>query len=96
MSYCNKGRDGSDVDARYNSGTRTFDCLYCKLHGDEPNVSLTAPGSLREHFEAHRAAGHVVPDYAFACIDGDIVAWTQEETNRESDQQGAVDTQTTE
>lgn len=76
MSYCNKGRDGSDVTARYDAETKTFICEECALHpmGIGPMTS-EAPQALRAHFDQHIAAGHHIPEYALQTIDADIAHW---------------------
>lgn len=66
MSYCRFSPEESDV---YVFGTvatagEKIECCGCRLVSDEPAYPLLDAPEMLKHLEAHRQAGHLVPEYA--------------------------------
>ena len=60
MSYCRFGWDGSNVYVFVSR--RGIECCGCLL--GQPDLVTRSANEMIEHLEAHRAAGHTVPQYA--------------------------------
>lgn len=71
MAYA---RFGSESDLYVLEDARGFlCCMRCAL-SDVRETRTTSRSEMIEHMEAHRRAGHKVPDYAFQDLKAEITA----------------------
>jgi hypothetical protein len=66
VSYC---RFGDDSDVYLYPGDGDWECCGCRISvGDDGRTRLESLPAVLAHLEAHRAAGHKVPDHAFSRV----------------------------
>jgi hypothetical protein len=56
-------------------------CYVCKLKDELRIVTLNTLGEVQDHLQAHRDAGHKVPDRAFATVQKEIALYGSDYVN---------------
>ncbi len=83
MSYC-RFREGQSDVYLYHDIDGYYHCCGCKLSGD---ARLETLAEALAHLEAHRKAGHKVPQYAFdrVCLEMTVEFQSVQCEHREND-----------
>ena len=72
MSYC-RFSEGDVYLIAHSDGL--WSCYLCKLRSKRWIVTLNTLGEVQDHLQAHRDAGHKVPDRAFAIVEREIALY---------------------
>ena len=69
MSYCRFSEGDVYLIAHANG---RWSCYLCKMEDGQRIVTLNTLGEVQDHLQAHRDAGHKVPERAFALVREEI------------------------